>query len=97
MPPSVLAASHPQLRAGGLALAVAAVAAICVLVAIARPTHPCPRCDGERIRFTRTWLTGKARIRPCRRCSGTGRVPRVGARTIHRLIWSIRHERINRP
>jgi DnaJ-class molecular chaperone len=75
---------------------VAAAAVVYVLVAVARPTHPCPRCHGDRIQFTRHWLTGKARTRPCRRCSGTGRVPRFGARTIHRLIWSVRQEK-NKP
>ena len=92
--PLVLAATHPHLRPAQLALAVTVV--VYVLVAVALPTRRCPRCRGERLQFTRHRLTGKARTLPCRRCSGTGRVPRIGGRTIHRLIWSVRQER-NKP
>jgi hypothetical protein len=84
--PVVLAGSHPHLRPASIALAVIAAAAVYVLVAIALPTHRCGRCRGERIQFTRHWWTGRARTCPCRRCSGTGRVQRIGGRTIHRLI-----------
>jgi hypothetical protein len=70
---------------------VAAVAY--VLVVIAKPTKRCGRCHGDRIQFTRHWLTGKARTRPCRRCSGTGRTPWPLARTVHRNIWAVRRER----
>ena len=91
--PLALAASHVHISAGAVALAVTGAVVLYVLVAIARPTRKCGRCHGERVQFTRHWLTGKARTRPCRRCSGTGRVPRFGARTIHRLIWSVRRER----
>jgi len=93
LPVLALASSHPHLRPAQLALAAVAAAVIYVLVAIALPTRKCGRCGGDRIQFTRHWLTGKARTRPCKRCSGTGRTPRFGGRTIHRLIWSARQER----
>jgi hypothetical protein len=91
--PSVLAVSHANLTAGTIALVGAGAAVVYVLVAVALPTRRCGRCHGDRVQFTRHWLTGRARTRPCRRCSGTGRVPRLGGRTIHRLIWSVRGER----
>ena len=89
----MLAGSHPHVSAGTVALAVTCAAVIYVLVAIASPTRTCPRCGGDRIQFTRHWLTRRVRTRPCRRCSGTGRTPRFGGRTIHRVIWLIRQER----
>ena len=97
LPVLALAGSHAHLSPAHVALAVAAAVVVYVLVAIALPAHTCARCRGERIQFTRHWLTGKARTRPCKRCSGTGRVPRFGARTIHRLIWSVRREQRNKP
>jgi hypothetical protein len=93
MLPSVPAGSHPHLHPAVLALLLAAAAAGYVVLAVTRPTRRCWRCGGDRIRFIRHWITGKARTRSCRRCSGTGRIPRLGGRIIHRLIWSIRHER----
>jgi hypothetical protein len=88
-----LAASHAHLSAGAITVIVIAAVSAWVIIATALPTRECPRCHGGRIQFTRHWLTGKARARPCRRCSGTGRVPRLGARTIHRLIWSATREK----
>ncbi len=64
-----------------------------VLLALSRPTRRCPRCKGERVTLTR-W---RHRIRPCRRCSGTGRAPRLLGPLIHRTYWTIRHERNHRP
>ena len=89
----MLAASHPHIHAGILAMLAVAAVSIWAIVATALPTRKCPRCKGDRVQFTKHWLTGKARTRPCRRCSGTGRAPRLGARTIHRLIWSATRER----
>ena len=86
----MLASSHPHLQPAGIALLAAALV-VYGLVAVALPTHQCPRCHGKRVRFIK--VSGKTRTRPCRRCSGTGRTPRLGARTIHRLIWSVRSER----
>ena len=89
LPP--LLASH--LGPGVVALVLLALAAGYVAVALARPTRRCPRCKGERVMITR-W---RHRIRPCRRCTGTGRAPRLLAPIIHRTYWLIRHERTRRP
>ena len=89
LPP--LLASH--LSPGAVALVLLALAAGYVALALARPTRRCPRCHGERITRTR-W---RHRIRPCRRCSATGRAPRLLAPVIHRTYWTIRHERNHRP
>jgi hypothetical protein len=62
--PIVLAAGHPHLRPAQLALAVTAAVVVYVLAAVALPTRKCPRCDGDRIQFTRHWLTGKAAPAP---------------------------------
>ena len=84
-------ASH--LNLGLLVLILLALAAGYVLLALATPTRTCPRCRGERVTITR-W---RHRIRPCRRCSGTGRAPRLLAPLIHRTYWLIRHERTRKP
>lgn len=76
-----------------MVLAVLAAAIGYVLLALARPTRRCPRCHGERVMITR-W---RKRIRPCRRCSGTGRAPRLLGPLIHRTYWTIRHERTRKP
>ena len=89
LPP--LLASH--LPAGLLAVAVLVLAAGYVALALARPTRRCPRCHGERITRTR-W---RHRIRPCRRCSATGRAPRLLAPVIHRTYWLVKHEKTRRP
>lgn len=83
---------HPAV----IAFAVIATTVLYAALAVASPARTCPRCHGERVRVTRHWLTRKTRTRPCRKCSGTGRAPRFGARTLHALIWSVRHER-NKP
>jgi hypothetical protein len=64
-----------------------------VVLALARPTRTCPRCKGERVMITRL----RHRIRPCRRCSATGRAPRLLGPLIHRTYWLVRHERNTRP
>jgi hypothetical protein len=93
MLPLALAASHPHISSGTITVIVVAAISSWVLIAVALPTRKCGRCHGDRVQFTKHWLTGKARTRPCRRCSGTGRTPRLGARTVHRLIWSAARER----
>ena len=65
--PLALAASHAHISTGTVALAVTIAAALCVLVALARPTRPCRRCHGERVAMRRRWLTGRSRLAPCRR------------------------------
>ena len=85
-----LLASH--LNPGLVVLVLLALAAGYVLLALARPTRRCPRCSGERITRTR-W---RHRIRPCRRCTGTGRAPRLLAPVIHRTYWLVKHERNHR-
>ena len=89
LPP--LLASH--LSPGVVALVLLALGAGYVALALARPTRRCPRCHGERITRTR-W---RHRIRPCRRCSATGRAPRLLGPLIHRTYWLIRNERNHRP
>ena len=90
---AALLAPASHLSAGVLVLAVLAAATGYVLLALARPTRTCPRCKGERVTLTRL----RRRIRPCRRCSGTGRAPRLLGPLIHRTYWTIRHERNHRP
>ncbi len=88
LPP--LLASH--LTPGVVVLVLLALAAGYVLLALARPTRRCPRCNGQRVMVTR-W---RARYRPCRRCSATGRAPRRLAPVIHRTYWLVKHERNHR-
>ena len=72
-----------------LALILAAAAVIYCAVALARPVHRCPRCHGRRVVVRK----GK-RPKPCDRCKGHGRVPRLGAAAIHRFFWSVRGEQL---
>ncbi len=48
------------------------------------PVRACPRCHGTRVSRS---STGR-RISTCRRCSGTGRIRRIGATAVHRFYWS---------
>jgi hypothetical protein len=48
------------------------------------PIRACPRCRGTRVSQRGT---GR-RISTCRRCSGTGRIRRLGATAVHRFYWS---------
>lgn len=90
--PALLAALPPlasHLPAWLVVLGVLALAAGYVLLVFARPTRACPRCHGERVTVTH-W---RHRIKPCRRCSATGRAPRFLAPAIHRQYHTIRNER----
>jgi hypothetical protein len=84
------------MSAGALTVALVAAVVLYALVALARPTRACRRCNGERVSTRRLWLTGRSRMAPCRRCPATGHVPWLGARTIYRLIRSVKNER-NKP
>ncbi|MDA8321418.1 MAG: hypothetical protein M0030_16660 [Actinomycetota bacterium] len=88
LPP--LLASH--LSPGLVVLVLLALAAGYVALALARPTRRCPRCRGERVMTTRI----RHRIRACRRCSATGRAPRLLAPVIHRTYWLVKYERNHR-
>jgi hypothetical protein len=83
----VPAASHPHVKPGDVVLALVVTAAIAALVGLARPTKPCGRCHGERVAIEKHWLIGHTRTRRAPPLLRTGRVPRVGARTMHRLSW----------
>ena len=48
------------------------------------PIRNCPRCHGTRINPGST----SRRASMCRRCSGTGRIRRIGATAVHRFYWS---------
>lgn len=48
-----------------------------------RPIRACPRCRGTRV----SRGTGR-RAGMCRRCTGTGRIRRLGATAVHRFYWS---------
>ncbi|HEV2376221.1 MAG TPA: hypothetical protein VGS19_29130 [Streptosporangiaceae bacterium] len=61
---------HGSVLAGGLIVAVCAVAAVVFAVKWLR-THqlgPCRKCKGSR----RNWLSTEKRWGPCRGCGGTG-------------------------
>jgi hypothetical protein len=82
-----------HLHPASLIIAAIVAAVVYVLVVVIKPTKRCGLCRGERVVFTTHWLTGKSRVIPCRRCSGTGRTPWPLARSIHRNIWAVRKER----
>jgi hypothetical protein len=80
----LVAAGH--VGAGGLvrlALVLAAIAVIYAVVVLVRPVGRCPRCHGRRV------IVRRARPRSFARCEGHGRVPRPGAKAIHRFFWSV--------
>jgi DnaJ-class molecular chaperone len=50
------------------------------------PFGPCPKCKG------RGNIQRGPRRRPvCPRCKGRRRIQRTGSRTVHRLVFKIRH------
>jgi DnaJ-class molecular chaperone len=50
------------------------------------PFGPCPKCQG-----TGHIKRGPRRRPVCPRCKGLKRVQRTGSRTVHRLMFKIRH------
>ncbi|TDC41112.1 hypothetical protein E1281_37695, partial [Actinomadura sp. KC345] len=52
------------------------------------PFRPCRRCGGAGRKPGST----RRRFGPCNRCSGTGRTQRIGSRTAHRTVLSVRSE-----
>lgn len=68
-----------------LALAAAVVWALSVY---AYPFRPCRRCGGTGHKPGST----RRRFGPCNRCQGTGRTQRIGSRTAHRTVLSVRSE-----
>ncbi|HEX9520516.1 MAG TPA: hypothetical protein VF940_30585, partial [Streptosporangiaceae bacterium] len=77
--------SHQHIHWPAVVLILVLLAAAAILIAWSKPTRRCPRCHGQRVQITRHWLTGRQHTRPCRRCSSTGRVPRLGGAALHRL------------
>jgi DnaJ-class molecular chaperone len=70
-----------------LALAALAVIALRVGFLYLAPFGPCPKCKG-------TGNIQRGKRRPvCPRCKGLRRVQRPGSRTVHRLVFKIRHGR----
>ena len=65
---------------GGLALAVAGLAAAWLISRLFWPYRPCPRCKAS----GRNRGSNKRRHGDCKRCEGTRRVRRFGARHVHR-------------
>jgi DnaJ-class molecular chaperone len=68
-----------------LVLAVLAVIALRVGFLYLAPFGPCPKCKGAG-----NIQCGKRRP-VCRRCKGLKRIHRICSRTIHRLVFKIRH------
>lgn len=65
----------------GQELLVAVVVAIAwTLACLVSPTCRCLRCGGSKVE-----RKGR-RVRPCRRCKGTGRAYRRGARLVHKTV-----------
>lgn len=95
--PALAVLSHPHLSIPVIVLGLLAAAAVSLLVAFAKPTRACPYCGGERVLHCKEWPSGRELTLPCKRCSVTGRVPRWGAVTVHRLYWAIRAERNRQP
>jgi DnaJ-class molecular chaperone len=64
---------------------MAAVGAVGYLLLVrVSPITRCPSCKGKRVR------TSGRKARPCRRCKGTGKAARRGARLVHRTARSRR-------
>ncbi|MFC4906606.1 hypothetical protein [Actinomadura gamaensis] len=70
-----------------LLLAMAALALWAVSVYV-YPFRPCRRCSGT----GRKPGSNRRRFGPCPRCGGTGRAQRLGSRTAHRTVLSVRSE-----
>jgi DnaJ-class molecular chaperone len=69
-----------------LVLAVLGLLALRVGFLYWRPFGPCPKCKG-----TGHIKRGPRRRPVCPRCKGRRRIQRTGSRTIHRLVFKIRH------
>jgi hypothetical protein len=82
------AAATSPVRAGLLALGLAA--AYCVL-ALVKPHRPCGRCGGTRRSKRHFGVWGKGG--KCRKCRGRGRHKRFGATAVHRFKWAVIGER----
>ena len=83
----VLALGYGQAGPGGLVLAVLALAAWWFVSRWRWPYRPCPRCQGS----GRNRGSNRRRHGDCKRCGGTHRVQRPGARLVHRAILVIRN------
>jgi hypothetical protein len=77
------AAGHAANPVTVILLLIAAAAGYAVSLYV-WPIRACPRCRGTRVSQRGT----SRRIGTCRRCSGTGRIRRIGATAVHRLYWS---------
>jgi DnaJ-class molecular chaperone len=71
-----------------LILAVLALIALRVGFLYLAPFGRCPRCKG-----TGHIKRGPRRRPVCPRCKGRRRIQRRGSRTVHRLVFKIRHGR----
>jgi hypothetical protein len=56
------------------------------------PFGPCRWCGGT----GRNRGSNARRFGSCRRCDGRGRVQRLGSRTLHRAVWTVRGEAARR-
>src|ERR1700681_3673710 len=72
---------------GVLLIALGAFACWAISVYV-YPSRPCGRGGGTGRKKGST----RRRFDLCRRCSGTGRVQRIGSRTAHRSVLSVRSE-----
>jgi hypothetical protein len=70
---------------GGLLLAAAGLSLAWALSRLLWPYKPCPRCKGS----GRNPGSNNRRHGDCRRCKGTRRIRRSGARYVHRLKLSL--------
>jgi len=52
------------------------------------PFGPCGRCKGS----GRNAGSNRRRFGECKRCGGSGRRQRLGSRTVHRTVLSVRSE-----
>ncbi|WP_051468412.1 hypothetical protein [Actinomadura oligospora] len=71
-----------------LTLLTMAAAVIWAVSVYTYPFRPCRRCSGT----GRKPGSNRRRFGPCNRCSGTGRSQRLGSRTAHRTVLSVRSE-----
>lgn len=53
------------------------------------PFGPCAKCKGS----GRNAGSTRKRFGECKRCNGSGRRQRLGSRTVHRTVLSVRSER----
>lgn len=78
----------------GTVLLLAAVSIAFWLVSLwLHPYRPCPRCSAHAVKrggSGRNRGSGKRSFGSCRKCDGTGRVRRIGARAVHRSIEAAR-------